>query len=629
MSLSSPEKTDDASPQAAKPRPLPITVGSRSDASWPAPETRRSTRIVHVLALAAITLVTAYLLWRAFATLTPLSLALGSFLLILESWSLATVAMQAVTMWNVDTVRPPREVSESTATVTVLIPTADEPHQVLMPTLAAATRMRLANEIIVLDDGHRPWLAGMCDELGIDYRTRVRREGGTAAQLNTVLPTLDSDFVVVLAADQVANRDFIGRTLAHFDDPTVALVQTAPDYYNEDSFEHVARGRQRFVEQNLFERVQGAGRNRLDAAYWNGGGAILRRSALVAVGGVAARTGAEGIATTLALHRAGWRSIHHNEVLARGLGAVDAAEYADRRSLACTGAMQVLRSDRVVFGGDLSLGQRVSYLSSLTDWLGAWRSLAYLLVPALALLLALTPAAGPVALFTLLFPLAFAARQVARRALGRGEAPVGDLTVFGIIRMAATLRATTTLLTGRPTAPASATADRDARRVPAVIWALVGINAVGLAWYAATLPGLLPVAYPFPLIAAGAAVWAVGNLVFLARAAARIRSRHFGGDRRQAHRIEVEGHVFLDGERVHVLDLSLTGVRALSYAELPEIGSYCAMTFTDPNRRPAVVTGTVAGIHRRPHGHEVRVELEPDQTYVMGAILAEALIRPV
>ena len=193
--------------------------------------------------------------------------------------------------------------------------------------------------------------------------------------------------------------------------------------------------------------------------------------------------------------------------------------------------------------------------------------------------------------------------------------------------MATTLGATTALITGRPSRPAPV--DRDARRVPPVLWALIAVNAAGLAWYAATLTGLLPVAYPYAIIAAGAAVWAVGNLVFLVRAATRIRSRHFGGDRRPAHRIEVEGHVFIDGERVHVLDLSLTGVRALSYAELPEIGSYCAMTFTDPNRRPAVVTGTVAGIHRRPHLHEVRVELEPDQTYVMGAIMAEALIRPV
>ncbi len=92
----------------------------------------------------------------------------------------------------------------------------------------------------MLDDGHRPWLAGMCDELGIDYRTRLRHDGGTAAQLNAVLSSLDADFVVVLAADQVAHRDFISRTLGHFDDEGVALVQTPADFYNEDSFEHVA-----------------------------------------------------------------------------------------------------------------------------------------------------------------------------------------------------------------------------------------------------------------------------------------------------------------------------------------------------------------------------------------------------
>ena len=45
------------------------------------------------------------------------------------------------------------------------------------------------------------------------------------------------------------------------------------------------------------------------------------------------------------------------------------------------------------------------------------------------------------------------------------------------------------------------------------------------------------------------------------------------------------------------------------------------------NRRAAVVTGTIVGIEQRPHGHEVRIDLEDDQTYVLGAILAEALIR--
>lgn len=624
MTTTSPAPEAPDTDPSARPRPLPITVGARPDSAWPEAETPTTLRRTHVVALSAMLLGTAYLVWRATATLSPMSLALGLPLLVLEAWSLVTVALQSVTLWNVDAVRPPRTVSETTATVAVLIPTSDETHQVLMPTLAAATRMRLATEIIVLDDGGRPWVAGMCDELGIEYRTRIRRSGGTATQLNTVLPGIAADFVVVLAADQVADRDFIGRTLAHFDDPRVALVQTPQAYYNEDSFEHVTRGRQRYAEQTLWERVVGAGRNRLNAAFWSGGGAILRRSALASVGGVAEGTTAAGLDTSVSLHAAGWRTVHHNEILARGRGAADAAEYADRRSRAAGGAMQVLRKRRFISEKGLSVGQRASYLSTLTDWLGSWRTLGYLAIPAVALLLSLTPATGPIALFLMMFPLAFVLRQVARRALGRGQAPHGDLTVFGIIRMATTLRATFTLLTG--VAPRPRSADRDPRSVPAIIVALLGLNLVAVAWGVAALTGITGITYPYIGIALGAIAWGTANVLYLARATTRVRSRHFGGDRREAQRIEVEGHVFLDGERVHVLDLSLTGVRVLSYGDVPELGTYCAMAFTDPNKRSAVVTGTVVGVQRRPHGHDVRVALEEDQTYVMGAILAEALV---
>lgn len=610
---------------ATKPRPLPISVGPRPDAVWPTAQEARDRLRVHVVVIAVIAVLTAYLLWRATVTITPLSLLLGVALLALEVWSLASLAMQAVVLWDVDVVATPAVMASTTARVAVIIPTRDESHQVLMPTLAAAARMRMATEVLVLDDGHRPWLAGMCDELGIDYRTRLRHDGGTAAQLNCVLSTLDADFVVILAADQVANRDLIGRTLAHFDDTRVALVQTPIDFYNEDSFEHIRHGRVLVAAQAAFDRLVGAGRNRVNAAFWAGGAAIFRRSALATVGGVSTGTTAPGIETSLALHRKGWRTIQHNEVLARGLGAVDAAEYADRRAAAGSGALEVLRRRRVLRGRGLTAGQRIAYLAALTDVLSAWRVLGYSLVPAAALLLAMTPAAGPVAVFVIAFPLSFAARRVARVALGRGRAAYREHTQFALIRLAPTLRASTTLLTGRPVSPRHPS--RDPRRVPILLWVLLAVNVVGLLWAAAAATGLVSVAYPYRLIVLGAAVWSAGTVVTLVRAMARIRSRHFGGDRRQAHRIEVDGHVYLDGARVHVMDLSLTGVRALSYGDVPEVGSYCALTFTDPSRRPAIVTGTVAGIHRRPHGHELRVELEPDQTYVMGAILADALVR--
>ena len=93
----------------SKPRPLPLTTEPRRDAAWPRPQSPRDLRHVHVVVLVVIAVVSAYLVWRAFATITPLSLALGVALLVLEGWSLASLAMEAVVLWDVDTVQaPPR-----------------------------------------------------------------------------------------------------------------------------------------------------------------------------------------------------------------------------------------------------------------------------------------------------------------------------------------------------------------------------------------------------------------------------------------------------------------------------------------------------------------------------------------
>ena len=610
----------------SKPRPLPITVAARPEALWPQPADQRSARAAHAVVWAVLALGSAYLLWRVLATLSPASLALGIPLLALEAYSLISFGLNAVLLWDVDSVRRPEPVTETTEAVAVLIPTRDESHQVLMPTLAAATRMRLASQIIVLDDGNREWLAGMCDELGIEYRTRVSRLGGRASQLNQVIGTLSADFVVVLDPDQVVDRDFIGRVLPHFDDAAVALVQTPRDSFNSDSFEHVSAGKSRIAEQNLFQRLLGTGRNRWNAAAWTGGGAILRRTALDTVDGIADGGAEAQTLTSIRLHRHGWRTVQHNEVLARGRAANDAAEYYDARSAECAAAMQAFRGERFLTGRGLTLPQRLSYLASLVGQLDGWATLGYLVLPALALLFALTPATGPVGIFAALFALLFVVRLVATQSLSRGQAPRSQATLFAVLRMSATLRATSTLVTGRiPARPSRS--DATPMRVPVLLWALVGLNAAGLVGALATVLGVTPFHFDYPVIALGAAAWTLANLVLLARAIGRIRSTEFGQDRRQAHRIEVEGHVYLDGLRVHVLDLSLTGVRLLSYGEVPDLDSYCTMTFTDPNKRPAVVTGTVVGVDQRPHGQEVRVDLELDQIYVFGAIFAEALIR--
>lgn len=351
---------------------------------------------------------------------------------------------------------------------------------------------------------------------------------------------------------------------------------------------------------------------------------MLRTSALADVNGIDPTTQAPGLVTTFALHSRGWRTIAHDEVLARGRAAVDYADYADRRVVQYAGELQALRKSRFGTRGGLMLRQRLALVTRQAGALAGLRTLGYFLVAPLILLLAVAPATGPLAWFAALLAVVFLLRQVAYRLLSRGRVVRPQSALFAILQMPAALRALPTLITGRAVRPGPA--GRDPRRLPVAILALILVNATALAWAAATVAGFTSAAYASAVIAAMAMAWTAANVVLLVSAARRIRSREFGGDRRDATRIEVDGHAFLDGQRVHLLDLSLTGVRVLTYGQPPEPDAYCAVTFTDPARRPAVVTGTVVAVDRRPHGHEVRVRFDADQTYVLGAIMAQALV---
>ncbi len=118
-------------------------------------------------------------------------------------------------------------------------------------------------------------------------------------------------------ADHVAEPELLEKTLGYFDDPRVALVQTPQDFYNLGSFEYFGPHN----EQNVFYRILQPARNRWNAAFWCGTGGIVRLRALRQVGGLATESITEDIHTTIRLHRAGWKTVYHNEPHARGLAA--------------------------------------------------------------------------------------------------------------------------------------------------------------------------------------------------------------------------------------------------------------------------------------------------------------------
>ncbi len=242
--------------------------------------------------------------WRATSTLNLSAWWLSVPLLLLEVHAVFGLGLFTFSLWDVDSVPPVAPRREAPGRIAVLIPTYNEPIDVLLPAVAAAAVLEPAHETWVLDDGNRPAVRRLAAQLGVRYLARTDRAGAKAGNVNHALSVIEADFVAILDADHVAGRDFLVNTLGYFDDPKIAFVQTPQDFYNTDSFEHERRrrwwrggeaGQHAFSEQALFYRVLQPGKNRWHAAFWCGTGAVVRVEALRQVGGVATETVTEDI----------------------------------------------------------------------------------------------------------------------------------------------------------------------------------------------------------------------------------------------------------------------------------------------------------------------------------------------
>lgn len=571
------------------------------------PESDRRRYAIRTIAIAALTVTIVYLVWRAGWTLALDVWWVSIPLLILEVHAALGLALFTFSLWDVDRRPPARDVTVTDQRIAVLVPTYNEGIEVLMPTVAAALAMHVPHETWVLDDGERPEVADLARSLGAHYLARPTHEHAKAGNVNHALTIVKADLVAVLDADHVASPDFLVRTLGYFDDPRIALVQTPQEFYNVGSFEHEDGGvesvaadgtaRERFHEQTLFYRVLQPGKNRWGGAFWCGTGAVVRTSALAEVGGVATETITEDIHTTIRLHRRGWKTVYHNEVLARGLAASDAATYQLQRHRWGTGAMQVLRTENPMVVSGLTIPQRLSYAATILGWFDAWRSLGYLVLPIVVIATGAVPIKAEPLTFAFAFGANFVLGQLALRVLSRGcHRPVLSL-LFEFVRMTPNLLATTTLWTRRRATfrvtPKGRTAEgRRPTHVPRPLTVVLGLSVVALAWYALTLMGATPVIYAIPWAVHAAVFWMLVNVSLVWLAIRRIRSSRFASERRASVRFETDLPGRLDGIEAWVRDLSLTGAR-LEIPAAATVASDGRLIVETPNGTALQLNGTV------------------------------------
>lgn len=390
------------------------------------------------LALLAITAGAAYLAWRYGFTLRPSTLWLGVPLIAAETWALISASLFVFSTWRLTGRQPPP--APTGVRVAVLIPTYNEPPEVLRATVigALAVRHRPAPEVWVLDDGARDWVRRMATELGARYLVRPEpRLHAKAGNLNHALTRIDADFLLVLDADHVPFPHFLERTLGYFADPKVAFVQSPQAFFNR-SFQHPPCADDPLRnEQSLFYDVICRGKDRHNATFWCGSSAVLRRCALLSIGGVATDTVVEDTHTAMKLHQAGWKSVYHHEVLAVGLAPEEVNAFLTQRGRWARGCFQLLRKDNPLIARGLTVTQRLHYFSSVSHYLEGPQRLIGTLVPALTLLTGVYPLAADYRLYLTLFLPQFVLVPLATWALSRGHFRFLESERYALVRMVA------------------------------------------------------------------------------------------------------------------------------------------------------------------------------------------------
>lgn len=267
---------------------------------------------------------------------------------------------------------PPALGAADHLTVDVWVTSCGEPYEMVARTLGAAVAIRGRHRTWLLDDGDDPVLAALAHRLGAGYLTRSGCSDRKAGNLNSALARTDGDIVVILDADHVPEPEFLETTLGHFSQPAVGFVQVMVSYSNDCESWFARAANESLLD---FFNPTSIGMHRLGSPTMHGSNALIRRKALESIGGY--RPGlAEDLATSIALHAAGWTSAYVARPLAPGQAPPDVGAWFKQQLKWSRGVFEVLLSEYPRAFVDLSWGQRLCYgVRTTYYWVGPFAAL--------------------------------------------------------------------------------------------------------------------------------------------------------------------------------------------------------------------------------------------------------------
>lgn len=347
--------------------------------------------VSHVLiALSAVTSLR-YMYWRITETLGFTNLVdafFGYGLLLAEIYALLVLLLGYVqTAWPLH--RKPVPLPDDIKvwpTVDVFIPTYNEPLSVVRQTLYGAMALDWPQDklrIYLLDDGRRDEFRQLCEEIGCGYMTRDNNLHAKAGNLNAALARTDGEYVAIFDCDHIPTRSFLQLSMGWFlRDDKLSMLQTPHHFFSPDPFE---RNLDTFHsvpnEGNLFYGVVQEGNDLWNASFFCGSCAVIRRSMLEEIGGVAVETVTEDAHTALKLNRKGYNTAYLGIPQAAGLATESLSAHVGQRMRWARGMAQIARLDNPLLGPGLKLGQRLCYLNAMLHFFFGLPRLVFLTAP--------------------------------------------------------------------------------------------------------------------------------------------------------------------------------------------------------------------------------------------------------
>src|SRR5215212_551384 len=174
--------------------------------------------------------------------------------------------------------------------------------------------------------------------LDISYLHRVDRRGYKAGALEAGLQKASGEFIAIFDADFIPSADFLERTLPHFSDAKIGMVQARWGHINQD-YSLLTKIQSILLDAHFV--LEHGGRNRAGCFFnFNGTAGVWRREAIADAGGWQHDTLTEDLDLSYRAQLRGWRFVFLPHVVAPAEVPVEMNSFKSQQHRWAKGSIQ-------------------------------------------------------------------------------------------------------------------------------------------------------------------------------------------------------------------------------------------------------------------------------------------------